>query len=74
MHYISCLEDRHVLFDIALDLIVRAHIYRQCSWCSRHIEHGIRKLKKMQVREVNLSMAVSVLIKERIREGGKKVL
>lgn len=65
MHYVSCLEERRFLFDVALDLIAIAHIYREHYWCSDNIKHSTRKLTKMEVRELNLGMAVSVPVKER---------
>ena len=42
-----------------------AYIYRKYSWCFGNIKHSIRKLKMVEVREVDLSMVVSVAVKER---------
>lgn len=71
IHYISRVEDWRFLFDFALDLIVIAHVSRKCySGAQNNSQCNIRKLKKMEVQEVYLSLKVSVPVKAR----GKKVL
>lgn len=40
-------------------------------WSSRNVKHSIRKLKKVEIREVYLSMVVSVRVKEREKERTK---